>query len=165
MEVLGASVCRRIKVASTITTMAITKIRTALSTVSSGMVRPWTWVLFLPRRRLKPKRKITAVVVVLIPPPQLPGLAPISMIIMKKNREPTLRWGTSTEFRPAVRLVKAMKVLVSSFSPKFRLEKVLFHSLKVKKAILVRTIIRVKPMAIRVWREILRRERLLKSNM
>ena len=86
------------------------------------------------------------------------------MIITKKKSEPTLRAGTSTVLRPAVRLVNAMKALVSSFCPKFRPSKVLLHSLNMKNAILTRTIISVKPVAMCVCNDTLRMARFLRSN-
>ena len=146
------------------TTMATTKIRTALSTVVSGMVRPRTWVFSRPSRRLNPKSPITAAVVTFTPPPQLPGFAPMNMMTIKKNRELAHSPGTSTVLSPAVRLVKAMNRVDSNFCPTLRSPRVLFHSVSENTSTLAATTNRVPKVAMRVWSEIFRTLRCLKSN-
>ena len=102
------------------------------------MVRPMTWVFSLPSSLFMPKSPMTAAVVILMPPPQLPGFAPMNMMIIKKNSDACVRSGMFKELSPAVRLVNAMNNTDCAFSPKVCPLKRLFHSVSVKTRMLAR---------------------------
>src|SRR5574344_1363869 len=106
------------------------KSRNALSTVSSGMVRPITCTLRRPRRRLKPRMAMTATVVGLRPPPQLPGFVPMNMNISTRNIVAALRDDISTVLKPAVRDVMDMKREEADLCKKVAPIEGLFHSRK-----------------------------------
>ncbi len=155
----------RTRVAPAITTMATTNIRMALSTVLFGMVRPRTWVFSLPRSLFRPRSPMTAAVVILMPPPQLPGFAPMNMMMIKKNSDACVRSGMFTELSPAVRLVNAMNSTDCAFSPMVWPLKRLFHSVKEKMRMLARMTMMVPYVAMRVCNETRRISLCLKSKM
>ena len=125
------------------TTMATMTIRIALSIVLFGMVRPSTWVFSLPRSLLMPRSPMTAAVVILMPPPQLPGFAPMNMMMIKKNSDACVRSGMLTELSPAVRLVNAMKSTDWAFSPNVCPLKRLLYSVNENMAILTKITMKV----------------------
>lgn len=99
----------------------------------------------------------------LIPPPQLPGFAPMNMMIAKKNSELAQSSGTSSVLRPAVRLENAIKNVDCILSKKLKSLSVLLHSVIVKTSMLAAITMRVPKVAIRVCKEILRKRLCLKS--
>ena len=86
-----------------------------------------------------------------------------SKFITKKKSEETQRLGTSTELRPAVRLVKAMNTVVWSLSKKERPSRLLPHSVSMNTRMLAAMTMRVPKVAMRVWSDILRNFLALKS--
>ena len=87
----------------------------------------------------------------------------MNMMMIKKNSEEAQSDGVSTVFNPAVRLVNAMNVVDWSLSKKLRPSSVLLHSVSMNATMLTKMMMKVQKVAMRVWSEILRNWRFLKS--